>query len=135
MNDFKIDTFKRIKPLLKFRCAASVLLIAFLLMGCTEKAQEKRSLSGTPVTTDIAGQKDVPINITAIGTARAYSVVNIVSRADGQITQIRVKEGQDVKKGQILFIIDDMPYKTALESAQSNLSQEPDPAGKGKKGC
>lgn len=123
MNDFKIDTFKRIKPLLKFRCAASVLLIAFLLMGCTEKAQEKRSLSGTPVTTDIAGQKDVPINITAIGTARAYSVVNIVSRADGQITQIRVKEGQDVKKGQILFIIDDMPYKTALESAQSNLSR------------
>jgi membrane fusion protein, multidrug efflux system len=124
MNDLIIDTFKRIKCRRKFQCGASVLLIASLFTGCTEKAQEKRPLSGTPVTTAVAGLKDVPVNISAIGTARAYSVVNIVSHVDGQITRISVKEGQDVKKGQILFIIDDRPYKTALESAQSNLSRD-----------
>jgi len=97
--------------------------MTFLMSGCTEKKQEKKSASGTPVKTSVAVQRDVPIETIGIGTVKAYSVVNITSHVDGQITQINVKEGQTIGKGQILLNIDDLPYKTAIESARSNLDK------------
>jgi membrane fusion protein, multidrug efflux system len=97
--------------------------IALLASGCSKK-NEARQQSGTPVKTGTATQKDVPVNVSSIGTVKAYSVVNITSHVDGQITDINVKEGQTVQKGQVLLDIDNRPYKTALESAKANLAKD-----------
>jgi membrane fusion protein, multidrug efflux system len=98
--------------------------IALLATGCAKKNDARPPQAGTPVMTGVATQKDVPVNISSIGTVKAYSIVNITSRVDGQITRINVKEGQTVQKGQVLFIIDDRPYKAALESSMANLSRD-----------
>jgi multidrug efflux system membrane fusion protein len=101
-----------------------IFLMIFPISGCTEKKQGNRPVFDIPVKTAIASKKDVPIEISAIGTIKAYSVVNITSHVDGELIQIHVKEGQMVEKGQVLFNIDDRSYQTALESARSNLSKD-----------
>jgi len=127
MNDLKINNHRYVRS--HWNCfyrISTVFIFAttFLLLSCTEKKQGSRTVTEIPVKTAVASQKDVPIEISAIGTIKAYSVVNITSHVDGELTQIHVKEGQTVEKGQVLFNIDDRPYLTALESARSNLSKD-----------
>jgi multidrug efflux system membrane fusion protein len=68
--------------------------------------------------------EDVPIYLSGIGTVQAYNTVNITTRVDGQITQILFKEGQDVKSGDSLAIIDPRPYQAQLEQQQAILAKD-----------
>jgi multidrug efflux system membrane fusion protein len=67
---------------------------------------------------------DVPIYLTGIGTVQAYTTVNVTTRVDGQITEILFKEGQDVKAGDVLAIIDPRPYQAQLEQQQAILRKD-----------
>ncbi len=101
-----------------------VALSAGLLMfGCSEK-EPHRALPEVPVKTAVAVQKNVPVEVSAIGTVEAYSVVNITSMVNGQIVRVNIKEGQRVQKGALLFDIDERPYAAALESARATLSRD-----------
>ena len=71
-----------------------------------------------------AVQKDVPIQIKAIGEAEAYSTVAVKAQVTGEITAIYFQEGQDVKQGDILFTIDPQPYDIALKQAQALLEKD-----------
>jgi multidrug efflux system membrane fusion protein len=77
-----------------------------------------------PVTTAKAVQKDVPIVVSAIGTVEPYNSVSIKSLVGGEITRVAFKEGQDVHKGDLLFVIDPRPYQAALQQAQSILARD-----------
>ncbi|MDO9265303.1 MAG: efflux RND transporter periplasmic adaptor subunit [Desulfosalsimonadaceae bacterium] len=100
-----------------------MLAIVLLTLACSEKEQT-RPEPAVPVKTAFATQKDVPEEMSAIGTVEASSVVNITSRVDGQIMKIHIREGQDVKQGQVLLDIDDRPYQSMLESARANLARD-----------
>lgn len=71
-----------------------------------------------------AVQKDVPIQIKAIGEAEAYSTVAVKAQVTGEITAVFFQEGQDVKQGDILFTIDPQPYDIALKQAQALLEKD-----------
>jgi multidrug efflux system membrane fusion protein len=58
---------------------------------------------------------DVPIYLSGIGTVQAFNTVNVQSRIDGEIMQIQFREGQDVKQGDVLAIIDPRPLQAQLE--------------------
>jgi membrane fusion protein, multidrug efflux system len=100
-----------------------IFLMIFSLLSCSEKDQVAPK-PDVPVKTAIAVQKDMPDEITAIGTVEAYSMVNITSRVDGQIMKIHIQEGQDVQQNQLLISIDERPYQATLESALSNLARD-----------
>jgi membrane fusion protein, multidrug efflux system len=68
-----------------------------------------------PVKVAAAQAEDAPIYLTGIGTVQAYNTVNVQSRVDGEITQIQFQEGQDVKQGDVLAIIDPRPLQAQLE--------------------
>jgi membrane fusion protein, multidrug efflux system len=68
-----------------------------------------------PVKVASAQVEDVPIYLTGIGTIQAYNTVNVQSRVDGEITEIRFVEGQDVKQGDVLAIVDPRPFQAQLE--------------------
>jgi len=83
--------------------------------------------SGTapvPVTVATAVQKNVPVQIGAVGNVEPYSTVSIKSQVTGVIMQAHFKEGQDVKKGQLLFTIDPRPLEAALKQAEANLARD-----------
>jgi multidrug efflux system membrane fusion protein len=66
----------------------------------------------------------VPIYVTGPGTAIAYQTVTVKTRVDGEILQIAFKEGQNVKKGDLLVVIDPKPYAAALKQAEANLFRD-----------
>jgi membrane fusion protein, multidrug efflux system len=83
-----------------------------------------RGGEAVPVLVATAVQKNVPVQIRAVGNVEAYSTVSVKSQVTGVLTQAHFKEGQDVKKGQLLFTIDPRPFEAALKQAQANLARD-----------
>jgi multidrug efflux system membrane fusion protein len=79
-----------------------------------------------PVTVNAVtvGQSDVPIYLDGLGTVQAFNSVTVRSQVDGQIVNIAFKEGQDVKKGDLLVQIDPQPFEAQLEQAQAKKMQD-----------
>jgi multidrug efflux system membrane fusion protein len=77
-----------------------------------------------PVQVAPVKQMTVPVFLTALGTVTAYNTVTINTRVDGQILQVYFKEGQAVRKGQLLLQIDPRPYQAALDQAIGTLAKD-----------
>jgi len=77
-----------------------------------------------PVTVTIARIATVPVTISGIGNVQAFSSVAIKSQVDGQILEVHFREGQTVKKGDLLFTLDPRPYEAALRQAEANLAKD-----------
>ena len=65
----------------------------------------------------------VPVMAEPIGTTRALQEVSIRARVRGFLKEIHFQEGAEVKKGQLLFVIDEEPFKAKLADAQASLEQ------------
>ena len=78
----------------------------------------------TPVQVSPAVLKTMPIYLTELGTVTAYNTVTIKSRVDGQLMSVNVREGQAVRKGELLAEIDPKPYQAALAEAQGQLVKD-----------
>jgi multidrug efflux system membrane fusion protein len=98
---------------------------ALLLAGCSDNAAGKArvQIPPVPVMVSDAVEKTLPVQLTAVGNAQAYTTVGIKSQVNGQIMEVRFKEGQDVKKGDLLFVIDPRPFEAALRQAEAALGQ------------
>jgi len=77
-----------------------------------------------PVTTATVVRQDVPLQIRAIGAVEAFSNVSVKTQVTGELTGVFFKEGQDVKKGQLLFTLDKRPFEAALNQAQAALARD-----------
>jgi membrane fusion protein, multidrug efflux system len=71
-----------------------------------------------------AMRQDVPIYATGIGSVQAYQSVLIRARVDGTLTQFPVREGQEVKQGNLIAVIDPRPYQAALDQATAKKAQD-----------
>jgi len=80
--------------------------------------------AAVPVTVATVIQKAMPISISVIGTVEAYTNVAVHSQITGELTSVNFKEGDDVRKGQILFTLDRRPLEAALAQAEANLSRD-----------
>jgi len=79
---------------------------------------------GVPVTIDTAVSKPVPVQIRAIGTVQAYASVTLKSQLDGEVARIHFSEGQEVKKGDLLFTLDQRPLEATLRQIEANLARD-----------
>ncbi|HEY2714195.1 MAG TPA: efflux RND transporter periplasmic adaptor subunit [Chthoniobacterales bacterium] len=70
-----------------------------------------------PVVAGKVEQKDVPIYLDGLGTVQAFNTVTVRTRVDGELTQVLFKEGQDIKTGDLLAVVDPRPYQAALDQA------------------
>jgi len=77
-----------------------------------------------PVTVATVQQQTAPVRLHAIGNVEAYSTVGVKARVDGQIVEVNFREGQAVKKGEVLFRIDPRPYEAALRQAEANALRD-----------
>ena len=77
-----------------------------------------------PVVTAKATQKDVPIEIAAIGNVEAFETVSVRPQVTGIITEVMLHEGDVVKAGDRLFTIDPRPYQAQLEQAEANVARD-----------
>ncbi|MGQ3073993.1 MAG: efflux RND transporter periplasmic adaptor subunit [Ferrovibrionaceae bacterium] len=113
-----------------------VVLVAILLAGAAgggilvhyrQADGRDRPVSSTPlapVTVAAVHTQPEPVERTTIGRVQAISSVAIKVRLDGQITSVPVKDGQDVKAGDVLFTFDDRALKAAVHQAQAQLARD-----------
>ena len=102
-------------------------IVAFLLIaGNSGSAGSQPAQQGAsvPVTVTKAIRRDVPVWLNGLGTVQAYYAVQLRPRVDGTLIQVPVKEGQDVKQGDLLAVIDPRPYQAALDVAVAKKQQD-----------
>ena len=105
-------------------------LVIILMTRTDGRPQREKREPLVPVKVAAAIEKAVPVQLQAVGTVEAYATVSIKSRVDGQLMGIHFREGQDVKKGELLFTIDPRPFEVALKEAQARLERDIALAGK-----
>jgi multidrug efflux system membrane fusion protein len=77
-----------------------------------------------PVTVVPATRENVPVYLTALGTVNALNTVTVVPQVSGQLVSVNFKEGQEIKKGDVIARIDPRTYQAAVEQAQGKLAQD-----------
>src|SRR5579872_2426416 len=111
---------------------ASVLVLLFLpsvFTACSgSSSSPSRARANTPQTVQVtvapALRQDLPIYLTGLGSIEAYYTVSVKSRVDGQLVDVKFKEGETVKKGALLAVIDPRPYQVQLDQAQAQLFKD-----------
>src|SRR5246500_1300181 len=106
--------------------------LTFLLLasfgGCaganTMSAQANTGPQVVQVAVATAERRDFPVYLSGLGNVQAWNTVSLKSRVDGQIVEIAFKEGQFVKQGDLLLVIDPRPYQVQLEQAQAALARD-----------
>jgi multidrug efflux system membrane fusion protein len=76
-----------------------------------------------PVRVATITQGDFPVYLKALGTVTALNTVNVRGRVDGELVKLPFEEGQQVKAGDLLAVIDPRPYQVALQQAEGTLAQ------------
>jgi multidrug efflux system membrane fusion protein len=113
--------------------AVAVMTASIAVSGCAEENQAATASpagggrgggGAVPVTTAPAVTKAMPIEISVIGAAEAFSNVAIRSQITGQLEKVNFTEGDEVQQGQVLFTLDRRPLELALREAQANLERD-----------
>jgi multidrug efflux system membrane fusion protein len=106
-----------------FCCFIFLLVSMLFLPACSEKEKPKAK-PPVPVMAATAVQKTVPVQIRVIGNVEAYNTVSIKAQVNGMLEKVLFSEGQDVKKGQLLFTIDKRSFGAALSQARAAMARD-----------
>lgn len=104
-----------------------LILAALLLLPACKgegEAMGGRGPSAAPVVVTTVEQKPMPISVLAVGNVEAFTTVSVTAQVGGEIKQVHFKEGQVVKKNELLFTIDTRPYRASLTEAVANVAKD-----------
>ena len=89
-------------------------------------ANQAAALLNRPVPVQVvaAEQKPMPIYLTGLGTVTPYYSVTVKARVSGELLPVKFTEGQDVKMGETIMVIDPRPYQAALDQAKGTLAHD-----------
>ena len=110
--------------LIAVSAALGVLLIAWLVVRNAAPKPKQSTQQSIPVNTASVTRGNLDVYLDAIGTVTPVYTVTVVSRVAGQITEVRFKEGQLVKKNDLLAVVDPRPYTAALLQAQGQRARD-----------
>lgn len=68
------------------------------------------------------GKQDAALSSNYSASIRGRQDIKIIPRVDGYLTDIQIKEGSKVKKNQTMFVVDQVPYKAALQAAKASVA-------------
>src|SRR5271166_3012862 len=96
--------------------------------GCTSADKQQKAQAAAPHAVSVAiakvQQQDMPVYLVGLGSVTAFYTANIKSRVDGQIMRVNFQEGQIVKEGDLLILIDPRPYQVQQEQMQAQLFKD-----------
>lgn len=119
-----MDVVKLISARRALFARLAIAFVALAVAHCPAMAQAQSGGPGVPVTAAKVTRQDVPILLRGLGTVQAYYSVQLRSRVDGTLTEVSVREGQDVKKDDVLAVIDPRPYQAALDAVLAKRQQD-----------
>jgi multidrug efflux system membrane fusion protein len=98
-----------------------------LFIACSgdgKKPAADAGAPGIPVTVATTALQSVPLTVSAMGQVEAYNTVQVRSLVNGVLQTIGFQQGQEVKAGDLLFVIDRRPFQVALEQAEQALARD-----------
>ncbi|MGZ4854902.1 MAG: MdtA/MuxA family multidrug efflux RND transporter periplasmic adaptor subunit [Candidatus Angelobacter sp.] len=110
--------------------------MALMLSACGNTSADSKQKGGggkggrggaqmtIPVAVAQAEVRDLPVLLNGLGSVDAYNTVAVKSRIDGQLIKVNVREGQEVKQGELLAEIDPRPYQVQLSQAEATLFKD-----------
>jgi multidrug efflux system membrane fusion protein len=109
--------------------AVTLAALCLFFLACTSAdSKQQKAQAAAPRAVSVAVAKvqtqDVPVFLPGLGSVTAFNTANIKSRVDGQIMQVNFKEGQNVKQGELLIVIDPRPYQAQLEQMQAQMFRD-----------
>jgi membrane fusion protein, multidrug efflux system len=100
-------------------------VIASIAAGCLiSSAHAQSTPQGIPVTVATVARQDVPNWADGLGTVQAFYSVSLRTQVDGTLVAVPVKEGQDVKAGDLLALIDPRTYQATMDQASAKKQQD-----------
>lgn len=90
----------------------------------SQEAQAKRAPAPTVVTTARAESRDVPLKLKANGTVTALQSVDLRSQVTSTVREVHIREGQDVRKGDLLFSLDARADEANIRKAQAQVEKD-----------
>jgi len=109
------------------RLAGCVFALAIAACGKKNDAAQQRAAQADrviPVSVAKVEQKDFPIFLDGLGTVTAYKTVTVRSQVDGRLDEVVFREGQAVKKGEVLAQIDPRPFQIQLHQGEGALARD-----------
>jgi len=106
----------------RFSCIG-VLFSLSVLPACFQQEKTKPK-PAVPVKAATVSQKTVPVQIRVIGNVEAYATVSVKAQVSGMLDKVLFAEGQDVRKGQLLFTIDSRIFQAELRQAKAVLARD-----------
>ncbi len=105
----------------------TICLVFALVAGCSKKPKPGGPPGGgapVPVNIGEVVKKDMPLDLRAIGNVESIATVGIKAQVAGELVSVNFTEGQDVKKGDLLFTIQPKLYAVQLAQAEANLARD-----------
>jgi len=107
-----------------FGALACLVLVLLAWAIFHKKPQKKTAPPSIPVTAVKAGQRDLPISVSALGAAQAWTSDTIFAQVSGKLIRVNFTEGSEVHAGQLLAEVDPAPYKAVLDEAEGTLRRD-----------
>lgn len=127
MSESKLERSAFRSPFLWFLIALVLAGTSWWMFGGTQKADPKGPPAGmvpsTPVKVEAARLKDLDIYLRGLGTVTALNTVTVRSRVQGELLEVKFTEGEYVRAGTLLALIDPRPYEVALNQAIGTQQQ------------
>jgi membrane fusion protein, multidrug efflux system len=119
-----------VRPRRRLAWLAGVLLVlivgagAWVWRGAGANSAPARPPAPVPVTVTAAARQDVPIVLDALGTVQASNTIAVRSQIDGPLQSVNFVEGQEVRQGDTLAVIDQRPLRAALDQAIAKKAED-----------
>ena len=134
----KVPDYQRppTKPRSGGRTVLAALLVLLVVAGIVwwtrhqpvpeQPAGGRRGAGGAPmsIVPETVGKGDIGVNLNALGTVTSLATVTIRTQISGYLTKVVFKEGDEVKKGDLLAEIDPRPYEAALAQQRGQLARD-----------
>src|SRR5450756_1057711 len=98
------------------------LVLVLSVAACGKPAAPAKP--AVPVTVALVTRGDAPYVVEANGLVEPMQAVSVQSQVGGVLTSVHFTEGDDVKAGQLLFEVDPVPYRAAMQQARAVLARD-----------
>src|SRR6202049_4328934 len=103
---------------------AALAALGVLASGCAKQQAAPQPRPAIPVVVGTVKLKAMPVEVIAVGHVEPFSTVSIEAQVPGQLLDVHFKEGDFVRKGQLLITLDKRPYEAALAQAKAALARD-----------
>jgi membrane fusion protein, multidrug efflux system len=111
-------------PLVALAVIAIVLGIASGHRLTAQQARPAAAPQPVPVAAARVVRQDMPVYLRGLGSVQAFNAVVVRARVDGTLMQVPVTEGQEVRQGDLVAVIDPRPFQAAVDAAAAKKTQD-----------